>query len=77
MPICRLGWWIGGPVDNFCDSGVEIPQREGTNLLVGGGIGQRNVGLTSRNNEALRCGCSVPAAERLSEWTRLQWALHS
>jgi len=40
-------------------SGVESP-NEKSNFLEGA-IGQRNV--TYREKAALRCGCSVPAAE--------------
>ena len=55
---------------------VGMVSHEGRGNLfswVWGWVGQCNV--TYRDNVALiRCGCSIPAAER---WTRLQWALHS
>jgi len=51
------------------------PEREGANFLEGE-IGQRNVSLTYRKNVVLQCTVDVDYP-RLSDWTRLQWALRS
>jgi len=57
-------------VNDFLNSEVGISQWEGANLV----WGKRNVGLTYRK----MWHCSVDVAYLwLSDWTHLQWALHS
>ena len=49
-------------MDDIFNDGSGDAQWEGANFF-GGGIGQRNVGVTYRKNVALQCGCSIPMAE--------------
>jgi len=55
-----LGGGSDGPVDDFFNWGWYL-QQEGKNFF-DGGIRQCNVGLTYGKNVALRCECSMPAA---------------
>jgi len=55
------GGGSGGPEDDFFSSGSWYPPAGRGNFFLGGGFRQCNV--TYKKNAALRCGCSVPAAE--------------
>ena len=56
MPFGVVGWV--GPRNHALDEGQNPPKVRGQNL---GGNGWRSV--TYRENMALWCGCSIPAAE--------------
>jgi len=55
--------WSGEPKDDFPWKSTN----EKGKFFLGGGIGQHNV--MYRENVALRCGCSIPAAEWLDSYT--------
>jgi len=61
-----LGGGSGWPVDDF--SGGVGSSWEVANIFWGGGVGQRNVGLTFR--KMLHYGVDV-AYSWMSDWTRL------